>query len=43
MKYSNKLELIDTIKNNANLFIEEYSDLKESSMHIIDEDTVEFI
>ena len=39
MKYSNKLELIDTIKNNANLFIEEYSDLKESSMHIIDEDT----
>ncbi len=38
MKYSNKLELIETIKNNANLFIKEYSDIKESSINIVDEE-----
>ena len=38
MKYNNKLELIETIKNNASLFIEEYSNINEESMKIIDEE-----
>ena len=38
MKYSNKSELIETIKNNANLFIKEYSDIEEMSMNKIDEE-----
>ena len=38
MKYNNKLELIETIKNNANLFIKEYSDIEEPSMDKIDEE-----
>ena len=37
MKYSNKLELVEAIKNNADLFIKEYSDIKESSINIDDE------
>ena len=37
MKYSNKLELIDAIRNNADLIIKEYSDIKESSINIVDE------
>ena len=37
MKYSNKLELIEAIRNNADLFIKEYSDIKESSINIVDE------
>ena len=36
MKYSNKLELVDAIKNNANLFIKEYSDLEETCINKID-------
>lgn len=32
MKYNNKLELIDTIKSNADLFIRECSDLKDEFM-----------
>ena len=39
MKYNSKLELIETIKNNANLFIKEYSDIEETSMNMIDEET----
>jgi len=35
MKYNNKLELIETIKNDANLFIQEYSDVEETSMNKI--------
>ena len=35
MKYNNKSELIETIKSNANLFIKEYSDIKETSMNKI--------
>ena len=38
MKYNNKLELIETIKNNANLFIKEYSDIEEISMNKFDEE-----
>lgn len=38
MKYNNKLELIETIKNNANLFIKEYSDIEETSINKIDEE-----
>ena len=38
MKYSNKLELVDAIKNNANLFIKEYSDVKEININIIDKE-----
>lgn len=38
MKYDNKLELIETIKNNAKLFIEEYSDVKETSINKIDKE-----
>lgn len=38
MKYNNKLELIEAIKNNASLFIEEYSSINEESMKIIDEE-----
>ena len=38
MKYNNKSELIETIKNNANLFIKEYSDIEETSMNKIDEE-----
>ena len=38
MKYSNKLELIEAIRNNADLFIKEYSDIKESSINIVDEE-----
>ena len=37
MKYNNKLELIEAIKNNASLFIEEYSSINEESMKLIDE------
>lgn len=36
MKYNDKLELIETIKNDANLFIKEYSDIKETSINKID-------
>ena len=36
MKYSNKIELVDTIKNNSNLFIKEYSDVEETCMNKID-------
>ena len=32
MKYNNKLELIDAIKSNADLFIREYSDIKDEFM-----------
>ena len=32
MKYNNKLELIDAIKSNADLFIREYSDIKDEAM-----------
>ena len=39
MKYSNKSELIEAIKSNANLFIREYADIEETSMNIIDEET----
>ena len=38
MKYSNKSELIEEIKSNANLFIREYADIEETSMNIIDEE-----
>ena len=38
MKYSNKLELVDAIKNNANLFIKEYSDLEETCINKIDKE-----
>ena len=38
MKYNNKLELIEAIKNNASLFIEEYSSINEESMKISDEE-----
>lgn len=38
MKYNSKLELIETIKNNAKLFIKEYYDIEETSMKNIDED-----
>ena len=38
MKYNNKTELIEEIKSNANLFIEEYADIKETYMNIIDEE-----
>ena len=38
MKYNNKLELIEAIKNNASLFIEEYSNINEESMKVIDEE-----
>ena len=38
MKYDNKSELIEAIKNNANLFIKEYSDIEETSMNKIDEE-----
>lgn len=36
MKYNDKLELVEEIKNNANLFIKEYFDVEETSMHKID-------
>ena len=39
MKYNNKLELIEAIKSNANLFIKEYYDIEETSMKKIDEET----
>ena len=32
MKYNNKLELIDAIKSNADLFIREYPDIKDEAM-----------
>lgn len=38
MKYNSKLELIETIKNYANIFIKEYSDIEETSMNKIDEE-----
>ncbi len=38
MKYNNKLELTETIKNNANSFIKEYSDIEETSMNKINEE-----
>ncbi len=38
MKYNSKLELIETIKNNAKLFIKEYYNIEETSMKNIDED-----
>lgn len=38
MKHSNKLELVDAIKNNANLFIKEYSDVEEICMNKIDKE-----
>ena len=38
MKYDNKSELTEAIKNNANLFIKEYSDIEETSMNKIDEE-----
>ncbi len=38
MKYNNKLELIETIKNYANSFIKEYSDIEETSMNKIYEE-----
>ena len=38
MKYNNKLELIEAIKNNASLFIGEYSNINEESMKVIDEE-----
>lgn len=38
MKYNSKLELIETIKNNAKLFIKEYYDIEETPMKNIDED-----
>ena len=38
MKYSNKLELVDAIKNNVNLFIKEYSDLEETCINKIDKE-----
>lgn len=36
MKYSNKLELIEAIRNNADLFIKEYSNINESSINVVD-------
>ena len=36
MKYSNKLELIEAIRNNADLFIKEYSSINESSINVVD-------
>ena len=38
MKYNNKLELIEAIKNNANLFIEEYSGIENVSINIVDKE-----
>lgn len=38
MKYTNKSELKEEIKNNASLFIKEYSDIEEKSKNIIDEE-----
>ena len=38
MKYNNKLELIEEVKSNANLFIGEYCDIKETAINIIDEE-----
>ena len=38
MRYSNKLELVEAIKSNANLFIKEYLDIKESSINMVDEE-----
>lgn len=38
MKYNNKSELIEAIKNSANLFTEEYFNIKETSMNIIDKE-----
>ena len=38
MKCNNKLELVDAIKNNANLFIKEYSDVEEICMNKIDKE-----
>ena len=38
MRYSNKLELEEAIKSNANLFIKEYLDIKESSINMVDEE-----
>ena len=38
MKYNNKLELIEAIKDNSNLFVEEYSDIEEVSINIIDKE-----
>lgn len=38
MRYSNKLELVEAIKSNANLFIKEYLYIKESSINMVDEE-----
>lgn len=38
MKYNNKLELIEAIKDNSNLFVEEYSDIEEVSINIVDKE-----
>ena len=38
MKYNDKLEFVDAIKNNANLFIKEYSDLEETCINKIDKE-----
>lgn len=38
MKYSDKLKLIEAIKNNADLFTKEYIDIEETSMNKIDKE-----
>ncbi len=38
MKYNNKLELIEAIKDNSKLFIEEYSNIEESSINKVDKE-----
>lgn len=35
MKYNNKLELIEAIKDNSKLFVEEYSNIEEVSINTV--------
>ncbi len=38
MRYNNKSELIEEIKSNSNSFIEEYSDIEDTSINIFDKE-----
>ena len=38
MKYSNRLELIKAIENDSKLLLDEYSDIEETSINIINEE-----
>ena len=38
IKYNNKSELIEAIENNSKLFIDEYFNIEETSMNIMDEE-----